>query len=174
MLRISSHVIQQLYFNKYLANASQYNISANQFYILKLLTITGSYNLSAVARTLEISNAAAGKNIDKLVQLKLVHRRFRKADRRVTNLTITDAGRQIVADYDAVRDVNQANVLRQYTSDEKELFIDYIRRFLNSTLKDITNTELICLQCNESCGDDCIVRECQGQCSFHLLSNSEE
>ncbi len=174
MLRISSHVTQYLFFNQYIAQATDFPISANQYYILKLLSIGGPYNLSFIAQTLEISNAAAGKNIDKLVQFKLVKRRFRRADRRVANLSITEAGREIVDNYEQVRVSNQSELLKNYSDSEKEQFIDYIRRFITHTLGEQGNTDLICLQCNETCDEDCVIRECKGQCSFHLLSKSDE
>jgi len=170
LIRVSSHVVQELISGYYIRQATDIPISANQFSILRVLSILRPYTLSEIANVMKISNAATGKNIDKLVQYKLVTRRLRRSDRRTANIAITDAGEQILRQYDIVREEYRTKIMAEFTEEEKLIFADLLRKFIIKTFPDQENSSLICLQCDKSCWDDCIVRELEGKCNFNLFA----
>jgi DNA-binding MarR family transcriptional regulator len=145
-------------------DATNLSLSKNQFYILKMLANSSPFNLSDLANILSVSNAAIGKNIDKLVHYKLVTRRFRKRDRRTAKVSITQSGKDIIEKYYKLKIEKQVEIFKQYTLKEKEEFSNYLRSFIGNTLHEDMNTDILCLQCNGFCGDDCVVKEKKGTC----------
>ena len=170
LIRVSSHVVHELISGYYIRQATDIPISANQFSILRILSITRPYTLSEIANVLQISNAATGKNIDKLVQFKLVTRRLRRSDRRKASIAITDGGEQILNQYDIVREEYQTKTMAEFTEEEKMTFSALLRRFIINTFPDQQNSSLICLQCNKKCWEECIVREIEGKCNYNLFT----
>ena len=165
LLRITSFIITEICEKKYMAEATEIPLSVNQYYILRVLSNSSPFNLSDLAKILLVSNAAVGKNIDKLVNYKLVTRRFTKKDRRSAKISITQEGQDVVEKYHHLKLNKQAEIFTFYTEQEKEKFSNYLRSFIHNTLDENENTDLLCLQCNGSCGDDCIVRDKKGTCA---------
>ncbi len=164
LLRISSFIVSDICEQQFMEEASPVPLSKNQYYILKMLANESPFNLSDLASILSVSNAAIGKNIDKLVHLKLVTRRFRIKDRRTAKVSITQAGKDIVEKYYKLKIEKQVEIFKQFSLDEKKEFTDYLRSFIVNTLHENINTDIICLQCNGFCGDNCVVKETKGTC----------
>ena len=120
--------------------------------------------IGEIARNLDISNAAASKNIDRLEEWGFVTRRAREKDRRTFQVGLQDAGRQIVATYDEIQDRKQQALMDQFTEEEKTELLGLVRRVIRHTLADEHNTDLICRQCGGRCGDECVVSNCRGDC----------
>lgn len=141
-------------------------LSRNQFYILKILATSGAFLISELAVILDISPAAASKNIDRLEQLGLVERRLRPDDRRSHEINLEAAGRRIVEEFDRVTAKKQAPLLAQFSAEEKIVLLDMLRRVVRYTVADDHKTDLICLQCGGKCGEDCVVKSGRGPCSL--------
>ena len=164
LLRISSYIISDICEKSFLKDATSIPLSDNQFYILRILNNTSPFNLSDLANILSVSNAAIGKNIDKLVQYKLVRRRYRKNDRRTANVSITSEGTKIVKKFNDLKLKKQVNIFKNFTIEEKKEFLVYLRKFISNTLHKDVDMEILCLQCDGACGDDCVVIEKNGPC----------
>lgn len=145
-------------------DATNLSLSKNQFYILKMLANSSPFNLSDLANILSVSNAAIGKNIDKLVHYKLVIRRFRKRDRRTAKVSITQEGQGIIEKYNNLKIEKQIGIFKKFSTKDKEKFTNYLTLFVQNTLHEDMNTDILCLQCNGSCGDDCVILEKKGTC----------
>ena len=164
LLRISSFIVTEICEHQFLEEASTIPLSKNQYYILKMLANSTVFNLSDLADILSVSNAAIGKNIDKLVHHKLVIRRFAKADRRSARVSIATKGKDIIEKYHELKISKQAEIFRQYTKKDKEKFAEYLKSFISNTLHEDMDTDILCLQCTGFCGDDCVVEEKKGTC----------
>lgn len=164
LLRISSFIVTDICEQQFMEDATNISLSKNQFYILKMLANSSPFNLSDLASILSVSNAAIGKNIDKLVHYKLVTRRFRKRDRRTAKVSITQSGKDIVEEYYKLKMEKQVEIFKQYTLKEKENFTNYLRSFIGNTLHEDMDTDILCLQCNGFCGEYCVVEEKKGIC----------
>jgi len=164
LLRISSFIVTDICEQQFMEEASPIHLTKNQYYILKMLANSTPFNLSDLASILSVSNAAIGKNIDKLVQFKLVTRRFTKTDRRSAKVSITTMGRDIIEKYNELKISKQVEIFKQYTLKDKEKFAEYLKSFISNTLHEDMNTDILCLQCTGFCGDDCVVKEKKGTC----------
>ena len=168
MLRISSFIISEICEKEFIRDCTSISLSKNQFYILKILSGASPFNLSDLAKILSVSNAAVGKNIDKLVQHNLVRRRFRKMDRRTAKISITTDGNRVVESYNNLKIKKQTKIFKQFSNKEKEQLIKNLTTFVQNTLHKDMDTDILCLQCNGYCGDNCIVKETKGICIRNL------
>ena len=164
LLRISSFIVTDICEQQFMEEASSIQLSKNQYYILKILFNSSPLNLSDLAKTLSVSNAAIGKNIEKLMHYSLVRRRFRKKDRRTAKISITKEGREIVQSYNKLKIEKQIEIFKIFSKKDKEYFTNYLKLFVKHTLHENMNTDILCLQCNGFCGDNCIVKETKGTC----------
>lgn len=164
LLRISSYIVSDICEKQFISEAATIPLSENQFHILRMLNSSSPFNLSDLAQLLSVSNAAVGKNIDKLVQYKLVRRRFRKNDRRTAKVSITPQGKEIVKNFNNLKLNKQTEIFKTFTVKEKNEFAVYLKKFINNTLHEDMDMEILCLQCNGFCGDDCVVKEKKGSC----------
>ena len=164
MLRISSFIVSDICERQFMMEATSIPLSQNHYYILKMLESSEPFNLSKMAEILSVSNAAIGKNIDKLVQYKLVTRRFTKTDRRSAKIAITQKGRGILIKYQQLKIEKQVVIFKQFSKIDKEKFTNYLRTFVQNTLHEDMDIDILCLQCNGFCGDDCVVKEKKGSC----------
>ncbi len=88
--------------DKLVREVSRRHLSFAQIQALQLLHATQRNTVSEIAAFLGVSNAAASKAVDRLARGKWL-RRAEAADRRSTLLSLTEAGRRVLADYDAAR-----------------------------------------------------------------------
>ena len=164
LLRISSFIVIDICEQQFMEDATNLSLSKNQFYILRMLANSSPFNLSDLAKILSVSNAAVGKNIDKLVHYKLVRKRFRKKDRRTAKISITQEGLEIVDNYNDLKIKKQVEIFKIFSEKDKEIFTNYLKSFVKNTLHEDMDTDILCLQCNGSCGKNCIVQETKGTC----------
>jgi DNA-binding MarR family transcriptional regulator len=73
------------------------DVTLGQLRVLALLEDAGPMNLSAVAQGLAVDPSSASRTCDRLVRRGLVDRREDPGDRRNVVLTVTVAGRRILA-----------------------------------------------------------------------------
>lgn len=163
-IRILAQVIHEVCQRNTRKESCSVPLTRNQIYILRMLAQAGEMPIGEIARTLEISNAAASKNIDRLQDWGFVARRTRKRDRRSFQVGLQDAGRQVVASYDEIQSRKQLALMDQFTEEEKTVLLGLVGRVIRHTLADEHNTDLICQQCGNRCGEECVVSECRGEC----------
>jgi DNA-binding MarR family transcriptional regulator len=72
----------------------------SQLKLLHLIALTDGHSIGEVAAFLGVSTAAASKAVDHLVRDHLVQRVEAAGDRRAVELSLTDAGRQLLTAYD--------------------------------------------------------------------------
>ncbi len=161
-------ILTQLYHSvceeNYRSEATTLPLSRNQFIILSILSVSGPQTLSEFAKILKISNAATGKNIDKLVQYKLVGRRSKKCDRRISVISITESGKKIVLAYNEIKNFYQTKALSTFSDEEKQNFLSLMRKYIRNSIDPKENLDMICMLCDGSCGEECVIQKCKGLC----------
>jgi DNA-binding MarR family transcriptional regulator len=165
-IRIMALVVSEICQRSTLAAASESRLTSNQFTILKVLAGDQDFQISDLARLMDISPAAVSKNIDRLEQLNLVARRTHPEDRRSLELVLLGDGLAVLDRFDGILAGKQEQLLDQFDEAEKEILVDLLRRVITYTLSAEQNTELICLQCGGNCGDNCVVESTLGPCSI--------
>lgn len=161
-LRILAQVLHEICQRNSRQEACPVPMSRNQLYILRMLASAGELPIGEIARTLDISNAAASKNIDRLQEGGFVERRSHPQDRRSHDVLLLEAGRKVAAAYDLILDKKQRALMANFTVEEKAVLLDLVRRIIRCTLADERNTDRICRQCGGRCGDDCVVGNARG------------
>ena len=164
-IRIMAQVVTEICQRNTRKQASDIPLSRNQCYILKILATSGEFLISELARILDMSPAAASKNIDRLEQLGLVVRQAHSGDRRSLEVKLQDKGRQIVEEVTQITVRKMGPLMAQFSEAEKTQLLGYLQRVVKYTLADENNTDLICLQCGGRCGDECVVQAGRGACA---------
>ncbi len=85
-------------------------------------------------------------------------------DRRTANISITTDGNKVVESYNNLKIKKQTEIFKQFSNKEKEQLITNLTTFVQNTLHEDMDTDILCLQCNGFCGDNCIVNETKGIC----------
>jgi len=165
-LRILSQVMCEICQRSTLDEASEGELSRNQFTILKIISSQGELPLREIARILGISNAAASKNIERLVSLEMVQRKSDPDDRRRVALALRPGGHQIIQQHDEISGRKLSKLMDHFSVKEKMTLLDYLKRIIRFTIADEQDIDMVCFQCNGECGDECVVSELEGTCTL--------
>ena len=149
-------------------NVSSVLLTKNQYIILKILKITGPILVSKIAEHMQFSRAAASKNVETLVKLKLISRKIISRDRRMTRISILKNGDKIVEDFEANIDKKQRNALISLSKKEQHKLSELLGKYMNHCLSQKEDIELVCSRCNGKIIDDCALVEHNVKCRFKL------
>jgi DNA-binding MarR family transcriptional regulator len=75
------------------------DISPLHFEIMRLVKEAGTLHITEIGERLQVARAQMTHLIDKLVELEMVERRADSADRRVTNIVLTDKGSAFLVEH---------------------------------------------------------------------------
>lgn len=78
------------------------NITATHLDILKTLQLEGTLHIAEIGERLQIQKPQMTHMIDRLEELGLIVRQPEPSDRRITNVSLTDRGHDIIGEFDAV------------------------------------------------------------------------
>jgi DNA-binding MarR family transcriptional regulator len=107
-----------------------YDLTALQWVPLLVLSKSGGDTVAGCARKIGIDTGAMTRMLDRIEAKGLAQRSRSEGDRRVVNVELTDAGREIVKLIPPTicRVLNQH--LQGFSEQEFEIFKDLLRRFL--------------------------------------------
>lgn len=97
------------------------------FHILKVLKKIGPLPMSEIGRRVYISKSNMTLLIDKLVEKGLAERIPDKNDRRVINISLTDKGNQIIAEWHLHSNLEIKNKLATLSDEDLETFYESIK-----------------------------------------------
>ncbi len=168
-VRLLSQIVREICENKYLAAVSEIPLTKNQFSVLRILYNSGPMSISELADLLNVSRAAASKNVEYLVKEGMLNRKMIKRDRRYVMITLKAKGEETIKRYDEIRLFKQSNILAGFTADEQYQFARLLEKYIQSCLDySDSTTDIICLQCNGQLGEDCGISKQRGACYFHI------
>lgn len=78
-------------------------VSPSQLKVLKLVCRAGTLTVGQVATFLGVSDAAASKNIDRMVRRLYLRRAEGRSDRRSSEVRLTRAGCKVLGDYESAK-----------------------------------------------------------------------
>jgi len=165
-LRIMAQAMTEICQRSTLDKASGHPLTRNQFKILKILSNGGIFQISFLAKLLDISNPAISKNIDRLAKLGLVARRHNSQDRRRLEILLLPPGMEVVTNYERILEGKQTHLLEHFTAQEKDILLDMVKRLIRYTLAEEQDIEAICLQCGGNCGEHCVIETRRGLCAL--------
>lgn len=126
------------------------------------------FKVSDVAAFLDVTNAAASRAIDRLVQRGLIDRRLSKEDRRAVELDVTDEGRRVLDTFAEVRNRELVGLLGDHPEKRIERAISLLDE-LSVLLLDLDPDKAQndrCLRCGIHLRKHCVVKDVLGrECS---------
>ena len=148
-------------------------LSFAQLKLLYLVAHTDDHIISDAAAFLGVSNAAASKAVDKLVRRRLLRRVEVQADRRSSQLFLTEAGRRLIEAYEASRDQLVAKVFAQFSAGDLRQTAQILDRLAGVIVSHGADPDAICLQCEVYVRDQCRFGEVGRRKCFYKLHRSE-
>ncbi len=141
-------------------------ISFAQMRLLFLISHAEAPTIGDVGVFLRISKAGASKIVEELVRRKLVERVEIQGDRRSRKLFLTEAGRQLMRDYEEARDKWTATILSEYPEEEMQHTAETLDRLSSTIAKHSKTFRQPCLQCETYYREDCRFQQLCG-CSCY-------
>jgi len=143
-------------------------LALSQFKLLLLIGRAGHrFKVSDVAAFLDVTNAAASRSTDRLVQRGLVDRSVSKEDRRAVDLSLTPAGRALVDRFAEANDALLEKALGGY-SEQRLREVKELIDELSTSLLDVEEARWKkCLRCGVHFHSGCVMRDLMGEnCAF--------
>lgn len=114
-------------------------------------------SVKALAEGLRTSIPSATRLVDRLVRKALVSRRESEVDRRLVELNLTEAGRTMLHQLRRERVARLQHALDTFDAREREVFIQYMDRFLLAMLRDARMAAECCRHCGADHDGACVV-----------------
>jgi DNA-binding MarR family transcriptional regulator len=166
----SGHVLRSLLREfleeDFLRQVCRHKLTRAQFCFLKLIAANADLQVCELARCLGVSPAASSKNLDKLERLGLVTRGTSSEDRRAILLSASDAGKNLVADYERLKAARLAPVIATLGQDKTEQLCDLLEEVCVGILERAANPRDSCLRCAGYFSPACSFEKPQGSCAF--------
>jgi len=122
--------------------------------------------VSEIADILQISRAAASKNVDGLVKSKLARRRAIPKDRRNTMVFLTAEGRQLINNFQTEITEKHDSVANEFSEDELKALESLLKKFVRVCLEKESNISLICVQCDGMIRQNCSMHDDIDVCRY--------
>jgi DNA-binding MarR family transcriptional regulator len=165
--RLLSQVFYDVIEAEFLAKVESGQLTKTQFTILKILSVSETSTVSEIADILRISRAAASKNVEKLVQSRLIKRNIIKADRRVARISLSEKSKSLIEKYEHVFFSKQDSALAKFSVADKSRLLNLLSKYVLNCLEQENNIDLICLQCKNSIRNDCKSNNGFENCRFY-------
>jgi DNA-binding MarR family transcriptional regulator len=172
--RVFAWSVREVIEKKILRDVAGEKLSFAQLKLLYLVAHTDDHIISDAAAFLGVSNAAASKAVDKLVRRRLLRRVEVQADRRSSQLFLTEAGRRLIEAYEAARDQLVAKVFAQISPGDLRQTAEILDRLAGVIVSHGADPDAICLQCEVYVRDQCRFGEVGRRKCFYKLHRSEK
>ena len=110
-----------------------YGVTPHQFAILMMCNRGAADTVSGIARAMPIDPAAVSRNVQSLVQKGLLERQPLERDRRSAKLSVSEEGRDLLGELEEHVWANNAMLVRGIDTEERERFVNTIKRMLANT-----------------------------------------
>ncbi|NNG17313.1 MAG: MarR family transcriptional regulator [Gemmatimonadales bacterium] len=137
--------------------------------LLHLIALTDGHSISEVAAFLGVSSPAASKAVDQLVRDHLVRRVESTGDRRAVELSLTDAGRQVLTAYDCAIHQQLQAIFAEFPPEQLRSTARLLDQLSLGIIEDEDAPDQVCFRCGMHFRRTCLLREAP-RCRCHLLS----
>lgn len=147
-----------------LLEASDEQLVMSQVKLLLLISRPGQrFKVTDVAEFLGVTNAAASRSIDRLVQRGLVERTVSQEDRRAVDLALTSLAEELLARFTTVRNRELLRLLGQHPDEKLERAAALLDELSVLLLDPETAVDERCLRCGIHFRSGCVVRDVLGR-----------
>jgi DNA-binding MarR family transcriptional regulator len=143
-----------------LAEASSEQLVLSQVKLLLLVGRPGQrFKVTDVADFLGVTNAAASRAIDRLVQRGLVDRTVSKEDRRAVDLNLTPESEALLEKFEEVRNRELLKVLGDFPADDLRAAVTLLDSLSVRLAGLETEDQKSCLRCGVHFREGCVMRD---------------
>jgi DNA-binding MarR family transcriptional regulator len=147
-----------------LDESSPQQLALSQVKLMLLISQPGQQlKVTDVADFLGVTNAAASRAIDRLVQRGLLDRTVSKEDRRAVDLALTEEGKALLAEFKRVRDRELLGVLGDYPEDKLRQATELLDELSVRLARLESDPEERCLRCGVHFRSGCVMRDVLGR-----------
>lgn len=111
-------------------------LTAPQFFVLDFIFTNGPAKMTRLAKEFSVSLPAMSGLVERLCRMKLTSRNYDPRDRRIINITLSAAGKKIVANFRQQRESIIAEIFGQLPEKDRR---EYLRIILK--IKDILDAQ---------------------------------
>lgn len=147
-----------------LAESSQEQLVLSQVKLLLLIGRPGQrLKVTEVADFLGVTNAAASRSIDRLVQRGLVERTVSKEDRRAVDLALTEESRTLLGRFEEVRHRELLRLLDDFPTEKMRAAASLLDELSVRMAELAGGDEERCLRCAAHFREGCVMRDTLGR-----------
>jgi DNA-binding MarR family transcriptional regulator len=147
-----------------LAESSQEQLAMSQVKLLLLISRPGQrFKVTDVAEFLGVTNAAASRSIDRLVQRGLVDRTVSREDRRAVDLALTPVAEELLSGFTESRNRELLRLLGDHPPEKLQRAAELLDELSVLLLDPGTNPDERCLRCGIHFRAGCVVRDVLGR-----------
>lgn len=147
-----------------LSESTAEQLAMSQVKLLLLISRPGQrFKVTDVAEFLGVTNAAASRAIDRLVQRGLVNRTISREDRRAVDLALTPAAEKLLERFTEVRNRELLRLLGQHPPEKLERAAELLDELSVLLLDPETHPDERCLRCGVHFRAGCVVRDVLGR-----------
>lgn len=147
-----------------LDEASEEQLVLSQVKLLLLIARPGQrFKVTDVADFLGVTNAAASRAIDRLVQRGLIDRSVSSEDRRAVDLSLTPASRELLDEFQELRNQELLRVLGDFPVEKLEAAAELLDELSVRLAELEAEEEERCLRCGIHFRDGCVMRDVLGR-----------
>lgn len=128
-------VLARLLRNNFDRQVAGLHVTRSQWAMIAVVARVPGATQRCVAEALEMSEASAGRLIDRLCADGLLERRERDDDRRARAVYLTDAAEPLLAKLATIACDIEAHMFKGFSDSELERLQDYVDRIYANTLK---------------------------------------
>ena len=115
----------------------KYKLNPTEFAVLELLHHKGRQPIQKIGQKILLRSGSMTYVVDKLEKSGLLERVFCKEDKRVTYMSITQAGVDLINSIFPEHAKNMENIMSALTSEEQDMAIELIKK-LGLSVKDLS------------------------------------
>lgn len=150
-----------------LRQVSDSNLSFSHLKLLQLLSVAKTQTIGELASFLGISNAAASKMVEKLVQRGFLSRAVGSRDRRAAHVSLTPRSRHLLIEYERRRREKLARVFRGHSASELRKLARLLDQVTAAIVNHSARPDEICLHCGIYFRGRCLVRDLGGRACLY-------
>ena len=147
-----------------LAEATDAQLALSQVKLLLLIARPGQrFKVTEVADFLGVTNAAASRAIDRLVQRGLVDRTVSREDRRAVELSLTSESEALLERFTAVRNRELVRLLGDFPEEKLRVAAEVLDEMAVRLAELEGREEERCLKCGVHLREGCVMRDVLGR-----------
>jgi DNA-binding MarR family transcriptional regulator len=166
-VRVFARAVRDVFEAAVLREVAGERLTFSQLKLLYLVAQTDSVTIGDAASFLGVSSPAASKTVEKLVRRRLLRRSDIQADRRTSQLALTETSRRLLETYEAARNRKAAEIFAQFSPEELRHTSELLDRLAAGIVSQRSDRDEVCMQCEIYFRPQCRFRNLGARTCFY-------